>query len=107
METIEIHRGTASTDRDGNTIMSDPVLWRSLPALVTPAQQAAASDGESLPVEYDYTLYLRSREPSGIREDDLVSVRGHMTRIVGQVASWLDRSGRHVGDVVTVKRKEG
>lgn len=107
METIEVYRGLADTDADGNTFQSGLHLWKSMPALVTPLQKDAAADTDSLAVEHNCTLYIRSPEPTGIRESDVVRVRGRMARIEGTVAVWHDTAGRHIGEVINVSLKEG
>lgn len=107
METIEVYRGLADTDADGNAVQSGLHLWKSMPALVAPLQKDAAADTDSLAVEYDCTLYIRSPEPTGIRESDVVRVRGRMARIEGTVAVWHDTAGRHIGEVINVSLKEG
>ncbi|WP_295908117.1 hypothetical protein [uncultured Bifidobacterium sp.] len=107
MERVDVYRGRETTDQDGNTVQASPALWASFQALVAPASQEQPGSTDSLPVQYDHTIYIRSDTETGIRETDLLDVRGRMSVVVGVVAVWLDRAGRHIGDVITVRRREG
>jgi hypothetical protein len=107
MERIDVYRGEESVDQDGNRIQGRLVFWKSFMALVAPASHELMSGTESLPVEFDHTAYIRSSEPTGICESDILCIRGRKSAIVGVVANWKDKSGHHIGDVVSVKQKEG
>ncbi|AKV55081.1 hypothetical protein BACT_0493 [Bifidobacterium actinocoloniiforme DSM 22766] len=106
METIDIWRGKPAKDADGNTIQEPLVKIGSLQALVAPITTPETPTETSPGVAHAYTLYVRSQQPTGVTATDLIGVRGERLPVDGDPAVWVDRQGRHVGDVITVKRRE-
>lgn len=106
METVDIWRGRPVKDADGNTIQGPLTKVGTLQALVAPATAPETPTDTSPGLTHGYTLYVRSREPTGVVATDLIEVRGERLPVDGEPAVWFDRQGRHIGDVITVRRKE-
>ena len=77
MERVDVYRGIQSTDSDGNPMHGPPSLWKTFQALVGPAM------GEA---KISETVTMPVTAPP---------------------AEWLDDTGQHVGDVVTVRFTKG
>lgn len=107
MEQVDVYRGSSTTDEDGNRTQDDVSLWKSFLGLVAPVITAESPSELSLGVTYDHTIYIRSAQPTGILDTDLIGVRGRKVPVDGVVGVWLDTRGNHIGDVVNVKLKEG
>jgi hypothetical protein len=107
MERIDVYRGSEATDEDGNIIQGRVKLWNSFQGLVAPVTVPETPSEISLGVTYDHTIYIRSADPTGILDTDLIGVRGRRVPVDGAVAVWNDTHGKHVGDVINVKLKEG
>lgn len=111
MERVDVYRGRGSTDRDGNAVQGPLGLWRSFQALVAPdsvaGSVAADSAVDSTGVTWDHTIYIRCGEPTGILDTDVIGVRGRRVPVDGVVEVWDDPQGRHVGDVIHVRLREG
>ena len=75
--------------------------------MVAPVAVPEAPSEISLGVTCDHTIYIRSAQPTGILDTDLIGVRGRKVPVDGVVGVWLDTRGNHIGDVVNVKLKEG
>lgn len=107
MEQVDVYRGTPTLDADGNTVQGPLELVASFPALVAPATTPESGATDSAGVTWDHTIYIRSCEPTGILDTDLIGVRGRRVPVDGVVAQWRNRVGNYVGDVVNVKLQEG
>lgn len=107
MERIDVWRGKAETDADGNTVQGPLTLITSFSGLVAPASTPETVSEESSGVTFDHAIYIRSSEPTGILDTDLIGVRGRRVPVDGVVCEWRKHDGTHVGDVVNVKLKEG
>ena len=107
METIEVWRGTATTDVDGNPIQGDPALVKTLQGLVAPAEHDDQADEGGRPDTLAYTLYIRGSRPTGIQPTDLVKVRGQLLHVNGRPQVWHDLHGRYVGDVIQATERTG
>lgn len=108
MERIDVYRGIESTDSDGNPMVGPLTLWKSFQALVAPAMaEAQVSETVTMSVTVGYTVYIRSTEPTGILESDVLGVRGTRLPVAMPPEEWSDTSGRHVGDAVTVRFTKG
>ena len=107
METIEVWRGTATTDVDGNPIQGDPAPVKTLRAMVAPAEHDDQADEGGRPDTLAYTLYIRGSQPTGIQPTDLVKVRGQLLHVNGRPQVWHDLHGRYVGDVIQATERTG
>jgi hypothetical protein len=107
MERIDVYRGGQSTDDDGNTVQGAMELWKSFDGLVAPVSVPQTPATDSLGVEYDHTIYIRSNDVTGILDTDVIGVRGRRVPVDGVVGVWRDRAGTHIGDVINVRLKEG
>ncbi|WP_303168576.1 hypothetical protein [Bifidobacterium dentium] len=106
-ETIEVWRGTATTDVDGNPIQGDPAPIKILRAMVAPAEHDDQADEGGRPDTLAYTLYIRGSQPTGIQPTDLVKVRGQLLHVNGRPQVWHDLHGRYVGDVIQATERTG
>ena len=107
MERIDVWRGEPGLDADGNTVKGPLELITSFSGLVAPVNTPETASEESSGVTFDHTIYIRSTEPTGILDTDLIGVRGRRVPVDGAVCEWRRKDGTHVGDVVNVKLKEG
>ena len=107
METIEVWRGTATTDVDGNPIQGAPAPIKTLRAMVAPAEHDDQADEGGRPDTLAYTLYIRGSPPTGIQPTDLVKVRGQLLHVNGRPQVWHDLHGRYVGDVIQATERTG
>lgn len=107
METIEVWRGSDTTDVDGNPIQGDPALVKTLQGLVAPTEHDDQTDDGGRPDTLAYTLYVRGSQPTGIQPTDLVKVRGQLLHVNGRPQVWHDPHGRYVGDVIQVTERTG
>ena len=106
-ETIEVWRGTATTDVDGNPIQGDPAPIKILRAMVAPAEHDDQADEGGRPDTLAYTLYIRGSQPTGIQPTDLVKVRGQLLHVNGRPQVWHDLHGRYVVDVIQATERTG
>lgn len=106
MESIEVWRGEATTDTDGNTVMGEPLPAGTFPALVAPLALEDGTGEDGRPERAGYTLFCRRPEPTGITQSDLVKVRGRLLHVTGEPEVWFDAHGRHVGDVIHVTERK-
>lgn len=107
MEQITVLRGSTTLDADLNEIQGPLKPIESFQALVAPVSSTDAPSDSSLGVTVGYTLYIRSPEPTGIVDTDVIEVRGEKLPVAGKPAVWQNRAGIHIGDVVTVSLKKG
>ena len=107
MERIDVYRGSEAKDEDGNVIQGEVKIWNSFRGLIAPVTVSESPSEISLGVTWDHTIYIRSTEPTGILDTDLIGVRGRRVPVDGAVCEWRRKDGTHVGDVVNVKLKEG
>lgn len=108
MERVDVYRGIQSTDSDGNPMHGPPSLWKTFQALVGPAMgEAKISETVTMPVTIGYTVYIRGEEPTGILNTDVLALRGERLPVTAPPAEWLDDTGQHVGDEVTVRFTKG
>lgn len=106
METVEVWRGETTTDVDGNVMQGDPALVKSLRAMVEPVSSIDQAGESSRPVTVGYTVYVRG-DATGVKDTDLLRIRGRLLPVKGFPQVWDDLYGRHVGDVITVGNREG
>ncbi|PWG60499.1 hypothetical protein [Bifidobacterium catulorum] len=107
MERIDVYRGEATEDEDGNRVQGPLELVASFDGLVAPVSTPETPSESSSGVVVDHAVYIRGDEPTGILDTDVIGVRGRRVPVDGVPAVWRDVHGRHVGDVVTVKLREG
>lgn len=107
MERVDVYRGQAVTDADGNTVQGPLELIASFNGLVAPDNVSETASVDSQGVTWDHTIYIRSDKPTGILDTDLIGVRNRRLPVDGTVQSWDRVDGTHVGDVIHVRLKEG
>ena len=107
MERIDVWRGEPGLDADGNAVQGPLELIASFSGLVAPVNTPETSSDDSHGVTWDHAIYIRSKTPTGIRDTDLIGVRGRRVPVDGVVCAWEKPDGTHVGDVVNVRLKEG
>lgn len=107
MEAIEVWRGPAAADADGNDVHGTPVLHSNFQALVADIHFGESVDVGRAPVLISCTLYVKGQGPTGILASDLVKVRGQKLPVDGPPAVWNRQAGPHRGDVITLKRGDG
>lgn len=107
MERIDVWRGEPELDADGNAVQGPLELVASFDGLVAPVNTPETSSDDSHGVTWDHAIYIRSKTPTGIRDTDLIGVRGRRVPVDGVVCAWEKPDGTHVGDVVNVRLKEG
>ncbi|PLS30099.1 hypothetical protein Uis1B_2071 [Bifidobacterium margollesii] len=107
MERIDVYRGETVDDADGNRVQGPLTLVSSFDGLVAPITAGESPTDTSHGVTVGCTLYIRADGPTGILDTDVIGVRGRLLPVDGPVASWRDPKGRHIGDVITVRLKEG
>ncbi|NEG96011.1 hypothetical protein GFD17_04395 [Bifidobacterium sp. SMB2] len=107
MERIDVYRGQASTSEDGDLVQGPLELWRSFTGLAAPVSASESPTESSQGVTVGYTVYVRSGEPTGILDTDVIGLRGLLLPVDGLPAVWENPRGEHVGDVITVGLREG
>lgn len=106
MEIVEIWRGEPAKDADGNIVQGQLSKVGTLQALVAPVTAPETPTDTSPGLTHGYTLYVRSSQPTGVTATDLIEVRGERLPVDGDPAVWVDKQGRHIGDVITARCKE-
>ncbi|MDN6587017.1 MAG: hypothetical protein L0K77_06835 [Bifidobacterium crudilactis] len=104
-EQIDVYRAVNSVDADGEPIPGAISLWKSFQAVVAPVTLSDTPDTSSLGVIRGYTVYIRSTEPTGILDSDIICVRGHMLQGDGIVGEMLSRRGVFKGEQLSVRVK--
>ncbi|PJM72336.1 hypothetical protein CS006_10390 [Bifidobacterium primatium] len=107
MERIDVYRGRPVEDEDGNTVQGPLELWRSFTGLAAPVTVSESPTESSHGVPVGYTVYIRSEEPTGVLDTDVIGLRGLMLPVDGLPAVWENPRGKHIGDVITVRIREG
>ena len=107
MEPITIYRGPATTDADGNARRGTPVAVGSFLALVAEEHHVEARGADSDAVLVACKVYVREQGPTGVLATDLVEVRGQRLPVDGLPQLWRRPTGEHIGDVITLRRKDG
>ncbi|MFT8639024.1 hypothetical protein [Bifidobacterium sp.] len=122
-ETIRVYRPQPATDEDGNpirgslglwkeqvgdeTLTGAYSLWKQVQALIAPETSETTITESANTTRSTHTLYIRSTEPTGIRNSDVLEVRGKRTRITGHPQAWTGHNGQHLGEVIHIRLTEG
>ena len=106
MERVDVYRGAAEVDADGNPVQGEMRHVASLMGFAEPVETSQSPGADSQGVARRYTLYFRGPEPTGILDTDCLVVRGKPLMVDGPPLEWW-RHGRHIGVVVNAFVREG
>ena len=98
MERVDVYRGAAEVDADGNPVQGEMRHVASLMGFAEPVETSQSPGADSQGVARRYTLYFRG--------PDCLVVRGKPLMVDGPPLEWW-RHGRHIGDVVNAFVREG
>lgn len=83
MERVDVYRGAAEVDADGNPVQGEMRHVASLMGFAEPVETSQSPGADSQGVARRYTLYFRGPEPTGILDTDCLVVRGKPLMVDG------------------------
>lgn len=102
-EIISVYRGTTGTDVDGNAVQGELALVGQFAAHVAPNHPSEPNAVGRTAVITGYTIYIRAAAPTGIKDTDVIDVRGTKCPVDGLVAAWRSATGAYKGEQFAVK----